>query len=70
MDTSDHTVRMEHFAMILLSKAIEGYYIHADARQLSEHTIRDYRHTFEKFLKFQRDTPVDQVTRTDIRFRD
>ncbi len=51
---------------MMFSQAIEGYYLHAEARQLSASTVRDYRHTFERFLKFQRDTPVDQVSRLDI----
>jgi site-specific recombinase XerD len=52
--------------MMMLSQAIEGYYLHAEARGLSDYTVKDYRQTFEKFLRFQRDTPVDQVTKADI----
>ncbi|MFC1976072.1 tyrosine recombinase XerC [Chloroflexota bacterium] len=52
--------------MMMFSQAIEGYYIHAEARQLSEYTVKDYRRTFEKFLQFQWDTPVDQVTKDGV----
>ncbi len=34
---------------ILLSKAIEGFMLACRARQLSEHTIADYSHTFKIF---------------------
>jgi site-specific recombinase XerD len=52
--------------MITLSRAIEGYFIHAEARQLSECTMKDYRKTFERFLAFRRDVAVEEVTRGDV----
>lgn len=35
--------------MITFSQALEGYFLHADARRLSPHTIADYANTFRKF---------------------
>ena len=33
-------------------QAIDGYFLFARARHLSEYTIRDYRNTFKKFRSF------------------
>lgn len=53
--------------MIPLFQAVEGYYLHAQARPLSPHTISDYRNTFEKFVGFAGgDTPVDQIGKHEI----
>lgn len=52
--------------MILLSKAIEGYRLHAEAEELSPHTLKDYRRTFERFLKFIGDMDVGKIEKTDI----
>jgi hypothetical protein len=38
--------------MITFSQALEGYFLHADARRLSPHTIADYANTFRKFQQF------------------
>jgi site-specific recombinase XerD len=51
---------------MLLSRAIEGYYLHAEAEGLSKHTVRDYRQTFERFLRFVGDRPVTGIGKTDI----
>jgi site-specific recombinase XerD len=48
---------------VTLEKAIEGYMLYAHSRRLSEHTVRDYAHTFRKlgeFLTFER--PLDRIT--------
>jgi site-specific recombinase XerD len=37
---------------VTLSKAVEGYLLYAHSRRLSEHTIRDYSHSFRKFGEF------------------
>lgn len=52
--------------MVLLSKAIEGYYLHAEAEGLSKHTLADYRRTFERFLKFAGDQYVDEISKEGI----
>lgn len=52
--------------MILLSKAIEGYLIHAEARSLSKNTIRDYVATFDRFVKFKGNVMVDEVSKRDV----
>lgn len=52
--------------VILLSKAIEGYYLHAEAEDLSAYTLRDYRRTFEQFLAFVGDRMVDEIRKEDI----
>jgi hypothetical protein len=52
--------------MMMLSQAIEGYYLHAEARGLSVYAVKDYRTTFEKFLQFRRDVPVNQIRKVDI----
>ncbi len=43
--------------LITLSKAIEGYYLAANARRLSKNTIREYANTFRKFVNFMGDDP-------------
>lgn len=52
--------------MILLSQAIEGYLIHAEARSLSAYTIRDYTNSFERFLAFAGDIEVGQISRRTV----
>ena len=37
---------------ITFSQALEGYFLHADARRLSPHTIADYTNIFRKFQAF------------------
>lgn len=53
---------------ITLSRAIEGYFITANARRLSPHTLRDYDNTFRKLEEFLgRDPPLASITPADIR---
>jgi site-specific recombinase XerD len=48
---------------IMLSNAIEGYLLYADARRLSPETIRDYTFTLGRFQAFlQDDLPVESIT--------
>jgi hypothetical protein len=42
---------------ITFSQALEGYFLHADARRLSPHTIADYTNIFCKFQAFLGDDP-------------
>lgn len=50
----------------LLSAAIEGFMLASEARKLSENTIADYRRTLKRFLGHVGDTPIDQITTTQI----
>jgi len=53
---------------ITLSRAIEGYFIAANARRLSRHTLRDYDTTFRKLEAFLgHDPPLASITPADIR---
>lgn len=49
-----------------LSKVIEGFMIACQSRRLSEHTIRDYRHTLGKFLSHTGDMNFSQITHAQI----
>jgi len=52
---------------ITLSRAIEGYFITANARRLSPHTLRDYNNTFRRFEEFlERDPPLCRITPADV----
>ena len=51
-----------------LSQVINGYNLAARARSLSEHTIRDYNNTFNKFKKHLGSNPAfSSITKTQIR---
>jgi site-specific recombinase XerD len=53
---------------ITLSQAIEGYFIAARARRLSENTLVSYNYHFQKFEAFlAEDPPVAAITPVDIR---
>ena len=53
---------------ISLSKAIEGYFLAAYARRLSENTIHDYSNTFRKFREFLvEDYAIEDITPNHIR---
>mgnify|MGYP001130144483 CR=1 FL=1 len=49
-----------------LSTAWNGFHFHMEARDLSPHTVADYRNTIHKFIKYTNDRPVDQITKSDI----
>lgn len=52
---------------IKLSQAIQGYMINAHARQLSEHTILDYKNILSKFsLHLGKDYLMSEITSTHI----
>ena len=52
---------------IRLSQAIEGYFITANARRLSPHTLADYENTLRRFERFLGDDPtIASVTTHDI----
>jgi site-specific recombinase XerD len=53
---------------ITLSQAIEGYFIAAQARRLSPHTLTDYDNTFRKFEAFLgNNPPLASITPRQIR---
>jgi integrase/recombinase XerD len=53
---------------IRLSAAIEGYFVAANARRLSRHTLRDYNTTFAKFEGWlSTDPPLADITPAQIR---
>lgn len=53
---------------ISLSKVLEGYFLAANARRLSENTIREYANTFRKFSSFLgEDPPMGEITPNHIR---
>jgi site-specific recombinase XerD len=53
---------------ITLSQAIEGYYLDAQSRRLSEHTLADYGVTFRKLQDFLKsDPPLASITAEHIR---
>jgi len=52
---------------ITFSQAMQGYFLAAGARHLSEHTIRDYVNTLTKFKNFLgEDLPIQEITRHHI----
>lgn len=51
---------------IPLSKAIEGFMLACNARQLSSHTVEDYQRTLGKFLRHTGDMPIDKVGTNQI----
>lgn len=55
--------------MITFSQALEGYFLHAEARRLSPHTIADYANTFRKFQDFLNDDdpPLAEITADQVR---
>jgi site-specific recombinase XerD len=53
---------------ITFSQALEGYFLHADARRLSPHTIADYTNIFRKFQAFLGDDlPIAEITADQVR---
>ena len=53
---------------ISLSKVIDGYFLAANARRLSEATLRDYANTFRKFEShLGKDPPMGDITAEHIR---
>jgi site-specific recombinase XerD len=53
---------------ITLSQALEGYFLAAYARRLSQHTIADYSRAFSKLEHFlATDPPLASITASDIR---
>ena len=52
---------------ISFSQAVDGFLLAANARHLSEHTIKDYLNTFRKFLDFlDDDPPINTITAKDV----
>ena len=51
---------------IPLSKAIEGFLIACQARQLSPHTIDDYTRTAKMFLNHVGDTSISEITSVQV----
>lgn len=51
---------------LLLSKAIAGFVLACRARHLSEHTLTDYTRTLKRFLTHVGDTPICQITTTQV----
>lgn len=51
---------------LLLSKAVEGFLLACRARKLSEHTLTDYSRTLNRFLTHVGDTPIQQITTTQV----
>ena len=52
---------------LTLSQAINGYFLFARARRLSEHTLDDYQNTFNRFRKFMGDeTLINKITVQDV----
>ena len=53
---------------ISLSKVIDGYFLAANARRLSEATLKDYANTFRKFESYLgKDPPMGDITADHIR---
>jgi site-specific recombinase XerD len=53
---------------ITFFQALEGYFLHADARRLSPHTIADYTNIFRKFQAFLGDDPpIAEITADQVR---
>jgi len=53
--------------MFNLSQIIQGYNLHAQARQLSPHTLADYNNTFRKLAAFLvNDLPFQKITKTQL----
>ena len=51
---------------LLLSKAVEGFTLACRARQLSEHTISDYSHTFKIFLAHIGDVSIETIQTAQV----
>ena len=52
---------------LLLSQAIMGFLLDAEARSLSPHTIADYQNAFRKLQAFLGDPPIDGISADDVR---
>jgi len=62
-----HRFAMPHQAKgITLSKAIEGFMLACQARQLSKHTITDYSRTLNRFVGHVGDSLLNQITTTQV----
>lgn len=52
---------------ITFSQAMQGYLLAIGARHLSEHTVKDYVNTFNKFTTFLgEDIPIEDITHKEI----
>ena len=52
---------------LTFTQVVEGYLLAQDARQLSVHTLADYKNTFNKLLNYWDDDPVfNEITVEDI----
>ena len=52
---------------ITFSQAMQGYLLAIGARHLSEHTVKDYVNTFNKFTAFlDEDIPIEDITHKHI----
>jgi len=52
---------------ITFSQAMQGYLLAIGASHLSEHTVKDYVNTFNKFTTFLgEDIPIEDITHTHI----
>jgi integrase/recombinase XerD len=52
---------------LLLSQAIMGFLLDAEARSLSPHTIADYQNAFRKLQAFIGDPPMESISADDVR---
>ena len=57
--------RLKH--KILLSQAILGFLLDAEARSLSPHTISDYPNAFRELQAIIGDPPIESISADDIR---
>jgi site-specific recombinase XerD len=52
---------------ITFSQAMQGYLLAIGARHLSEHTVKDYVNTFNKFTAFlSDDVPIEDISHKEI----
>jgi site-specific recombinase XerD len=50
------------------TQTVEGYLLAANARRLSENTLRDYQITFRKFFNFlDEDPPINEITPEQVK---
>ena len=52
---------------ILLSQAILGFLLDAEAHSLSSHTVADYQNAFRKLQAFIGDPHMEKISADDIR---
>jgi site-specific recombinase XerD len=60
------TTRASAHQTITLSDALKGFELACKARRLSKHTLVDYFRTLRRFLVHVGDTPIDQITTTQV----